>query len=173
MDEHRVGLKPILRKVWVPRGRRPRAVVKPRYKWLYVVGFVHPESGRTTFWIVSKLDAELFGRVLGEFAVEHCAGPQKRLLLVLDGAGWHTGEEVKAPEGVGLIVQPPHSPELQPAERLWPVCNEPLANRSPRSLDELEEILSERCCQMAQMQEFLRGLTFYHWWPSTAGTSTV
>src|SRR6202008_5023203 len=46
MHEHRVGLIPILRRVWAPRGRRPRAVVRPRYEWLYLVAFVHPESGR-------------------------------------------------------------------------------------------------------------------------------
>jgi hypothetical protein len=28
-------------------------------------------------------------------------------------------------------------------------------------------VLSRRCCEMTQMQDFLRGLTFYHWWPST------
>jgi hypothetical protein len=49
MDEHRIGLKPILRRVWARRGRRPRAVVRPRYQWMWVIGFVHPESGRTSF----------------------------------------------------------------------------------------------------------------------------
>ena len=33
-DEHRVGLKPILRKVWSPIGERPTAVVSHRYEWL-------------------------------------------------------------------------------------------------------------------------------------------
>lgn len=41
-DEHRVGLKPIIRKVWSPIGERPIAVVQPRYEWLYIYGFVEP-----------------------------------------------------------------------------------------------------------------------------------
>jgi hypothetical protein len=34
MDEHRVGLNPILRRVWRRKGSRPVAVVQPRYQWL-------------------------------------------------------------------------------------------------------------------------------------------
>ena len=39
-DEHRVGLKPILKKVWSKIGSRPIATVQHRYEWLYVYGFV-------------------------------------------------------------------------------------------------------------------------------------
>jgi transposase len=34
-DEHRVGLKPILKKVWSPIGKRPSAIVQHQYEWLY------------------------------------------------------------------------------------------------------------------------------------------
>jgi transposase len=173
MDEHRVGLKPILRRVWARRGRRPRAVVRPRYQWMWVIGFVHPESGRTSFWIVPRLTAAIFALVLSAFAAEQGAGEGKRLLLVLDGAGFHTGGEVKTPAGVELITLPPYSPELQPAERLWPLCNEPLANRSFESIDDMEGVLSQRCCQLVTWHAEIRALTFYHWWPSTTGPPTV
>ena len=33
---------------------------------------------------------------------------------------WHTSEQVKIPQGLHLEFIPSHSPELQPAERLWP-----------------------------------------------------
>jgi hypothetical protein len=45
MDENRVGLKPGIRQVWASRGQRPVIRVKPRYEWLYVYGFLHPETG--------------------------------------------------------------------------------------------------------------------------------
>ena len=38
---------------------------------------------------------------------------------------------------------PPHSPELQPAERLWPLVDEPIANRAFADLDALETVLVE------------------------------
>jgi transposase len=37
---------------------------------------------------------------------------------------------------------PAYSPELQPAERLWPLVDAPLSNRTFDSIDELEGLLS-------------------------------
>ena len=48
-DEHRIGLKPIIRRVWAPKGQRPTALGHHRYKWVYVTAFVQPTSGET-FW---------------------------------------------------------------------------------------------------------------------------
>ncbi len=53
MDEHRLGLKPVLRRVWARRGHRPQVVVRPRYERLYLYGFVHPRSGRT-WWLTMQ-----------------------------------------------------------------------------------------------------------------------
>jgi transposase len=63
---------------------------------------------------------------------------QAHRFLVLDKAGWHTGGEVELPQGIHLEFLPSHSPELQPAERLWPLTNEALAKRLFENLDELE-----------------------------------
>ncbi len=35
-DQHRVGLKPTLRRVWVRKGSRPTVSVQHRFQWLYV-----------------------------------------------------------------------------------------------------------------------------------------
>jgi hypothetical protein len=55
MDEHRIGLKPLLRRVWAPIGQRPAALVQHRFAWRYVVGFVHPASGRTFFHLATSV----------------------------------------------------------------------------------------------------------------------
>jgi hypothetical protein len=47
VDEHRLGLLPVVRRVWAPRGRRPVAPVRRAYAWLYVYGFVRPRTGQT------------------------------------------------------------------------------------------------------------------------------
>ena len=51
-DEHRIGLKPILRRVWAPRGKRPTAIGHHRFEWLYVTAFVSPATGES-FWYLS------------------------------------------------------------------------------------------------------------------------
>jgi hypothetical protein len=36
VDQHRIGLKPILRRIWCRRGQRPEAVVHHRDQWGYL-----------------------------------------------------------------------------------------------------------------------------------------
>ena len=42
-DEHRIGLKPLLRRIWAPIGQRPIAIVQQRLDWRSLVGFA-PEG---------------------------------------------------------------------------------------------------------------------------------
>src|SRR5262249_59383830 len=60
MDERRVGLKPILRRVWARRGRRPVVRVHHRYRWTYVYGFVRPATGATAWLILPRVAAAGF-----------------------------------------------------------------------------------------------------------------
>jgi transposase len=167
MDEHRLGLHPILRRVWIPEGEQPSASVEPKYKWMWLYGFVHPESGETYWWILPTVNTEIFNRVLADFASQYDLGTNKRVLLVIDQAGWHTSHHLDLPEGLDLIYLPPYSPELQPAERLWPLTNEVVANFSPACLDQLEELLVYRCQELMKQHDLIQGLTCYYWWPKT------
>jgi hypothetical protein len=128
-DEHRLGLKPILRKVWSPKGERPIVKVHQRYEWTYLYSFVRPSTGEVHWLILPTVNAEVFSLALAHFAEEVGCTKKRHLLLVLDQAGWHTGKEVEVPEGIHLEFLPSASPELQPAERLWPLSNEGVANR--------------------------------------------
>jgi transposase len=73
------------------------------------------------------------------------AGQGKHVLLVLDSAGWHVSPQVHVPVGLHLHFLPPYSPELQPAERLWPLTNEAPANRHFQDLDALQDVQTLRC----------------------------
>src|SRR4051795_267734 len=96
-DEHRIGLKPILRRVWARKGTRVRAVVRPRYQWMYLYGFVEPRSGKTSWLLMPTVNTAAFSLALSAFAQEQGVGPKKHLLLVLDQAGWHKSADLKIP----------------------------------------------------------------------------
>jgi transposase len=167
-DEARLGLKPLIRRVWAPVGRRPVVRFKRGYKWTYLYGFVRPESGEVYWLVLPTVNMELYSMALSEFAKEVGAGEQRRILLVVDRAGWHTGGEVDIPEGIHLEFLPSGSPELMPAERLWPLTNEGVANRLFEEIEELQEALVERCLELLNQTETIRDLTNYHWWPQAA-----
>lgn len=88
---------------------------------------------------------------------------KKKVVLVEDNAGWHRSEEVQEIEGITLDFLPPYSPELQPAERLWALVDEPLVNQSFNTIDEIEEILVKRCNTLTNMKKEIKDLTNYHW----------
>lgn len=168
MDEHRLGLKPILGKVWAPRGQRPIARVQHRYEWLYVSAFACPESGASQFWLTPTVNTRTFEQILAAFARSVGAGSERHILLVLDGAGWHTSGTLRVPEGIELVVLPPYSPELQPAERLWRLTDEPLKNRHFESLAALEAVLGDQCQHLERTPQQIRATTLFHWWPRTS-----
>jgi hypothetical protein len=162
-DEHRLGLKPIRRRVWAPKGQRPIALGHRRYQWLHVAAFVQPTSGEAVWYLCSGLSKPFFAELLATFARETGTGRDRSIILVLDNAGWHGPEGLAIPDGISLVFLPPYSPELQPAEHLWPLVDEPIANRHLVSLDELSTTSAERCRQFDAA--FLRPHTDFHWWP--------
>jgi hypothetical protein len=167
-DEARLGLKPVTRRVWAPVGERPVARFKRGYKWTYLYVFVRPQSGEVYWLILPTVNTGLFSMALNEFAKEVGTSKDKRVLLVVDRAGWHTGKEVEVPEGIHLEFLPSGSPELMPAERLWALTNEAVANGLFEEIEEIEQALAERCLELLDQPETIKGLTNYHWWPQTA-----
>ena len=57
--EHRLGLKPIRRRVWAPLAQE-----RPRYRWLYVYAFVRPGTGESEYWLLPSVSTEAFKLVL-------------------------------------------------------------------------------------------------------------
>jgi hypothetical protein len=80
----------------------------------------------------------------------------------------HGGKGVEVPEGIHPEFLPSRSPEVQPAERLWHLTSEAIANRLLEGLEELEGALVERCAALCEQVELLRSHTYYHWWPDAA-----
>lgn len=84
-------------------------------------------------------------------------------MLVEDNAGWHRSKKVEEIEGLKVEFLPPYSPELQPAERLWSLLDEPIVNQSFKTINEIEDLLMKRCNILNDMQEEIKNLTNYHW----------
>ena len=80
---------------------------------------------------------------------------------------WFNGQA----NGVGScaeasVIDDPNLPGNDPAPDLmetWNLVDEPLANEYLETIDELEEILSKRCCVLSEMRDEIRNLTNYHW----------
>ena len=89
MDEYRIGLKPILRRVWAPTGQSLICPVQPRYEWLYIYAFICLESGESRFWLLPEVSRGAYQAVMTAFAQSAYASPDHRVVVVEDGAGFH------------------------------------------------------------------------------------
>lgn len=123
---------------------------------------MQPNSGETVWFLSAGLSKPLFQAMLAAFARDVGAGVRCRIILVLDNAGWHGPQSLRLPDGVTLLFLPPYTPELQPAERLWPLIDEPIVNQCFASIEALEEAVAERCRSVPKAE---LSATEFHWWP--------
>jgi hypothetical protein len=160
-----LGVLPVVRRVWAPKGQRPTAHVARHDDWLDVYAFVRPSTGQSWWCLLPTVNATAFGLALATFARDEGIDATHRALLVVDRAGWHVAHDLVLPEGIHLALLPSASPELQPAERLWKLVDAPIANRAFPDLDALEDVLVVRCRTLEADRPHLTAHTQFHWWP--------
>jgi transposase len=157
-----------VRWAWAPIGVRPIAPGHHRFEWLYVTAFVSPATGESFWYISNGVSKPFFEALLAAFAEEAGAGRDRIIVLVLDNAGWHGESNLEVPDGIRLVFLPPYTPELQPAEHLWEVVDEPIVNKHIPDIETLEAIVAARCTYLASDHETLKARTGFHWWPKIA-----
>jgi len=164
-DEARFGLQPVLRRVWAPKGERPVARVAPDYEWLWMYAAAHPATGES-FWLsLPRLDTEMVQMFLDEFAKAYV--PEgKQIILCWDGAPAHRAKSLRVPERIRLVSFPAYTPELNPAETLWPLVKEGVVNDCFKELGALERRICRRVKRLAEDQDLISSRLSYHWWPN-------
>jgi transposase len=162
-DEARLGLKPITRRVWWLRGRRPRSCGRTKYEWLYVYGFARPRTGEAFTVILPRVNVERMAEALAAFAANADPGGGKALILVVDNAGWHTAKRLPVPANVRLHFLPPCTPELQPVEPSWVLVREAVANDTFDRLADLRRVIRRRCRRLAEDRATVLGAIGFRW----------
>jgi transposase len=162
-DETRLGLKPITRRVWSPKGHRPRSCGRTRYEWLYLYAFARPATGDTFTVILPRVRVEYMADALAAFAAHADPNGTRILVLVVDNAGWHTAKRLPVPANVRLHFLPPCTPELQPVEAYWPLVREAVANDTFDRLGQLRRVIRRRCRKLATDTVTVKGAIGFRW----------
>ncbi len=164
-------MKPVTRRVWVPVGKRQIAPGHHRFDWLYVTAFVSPATGETFWYVQDGVSTPFFNALLESFTHEAGAGVDRTIVLVLDNAGWRGEAGLKVPDDVRLVFLPPYTPELQPAETLWALGDEPIVNKHVATIDALDEIIGQRCAALANQRDVIKNRAGFHWGPKIANAN--
>ena len=57
---------------------------------------------------------------------------------IMDRAGWHTSDKLDLPANISIVLPPPRSPELNPAETTWQFLRDNwLSNRAFKSAEDI------------------------------------
>lgn len=133
-DETRLGLKTIERRRITAKGVKPIGKVQWQREAFYLYGVVEPGSGEQLFWEFSHLDHACFECFL---KLVSQAFPDSMNLIQVDNSTAHTAKGLHVPENIVLVFQPPHSPEVNPIERVWQHLKRDLAWGLFENLDAL------------------------------------
>jgi transposase len=138
-DEARFGRIADTRRCWCPAPERPLVQAMLTQEYTYAYAAVSPLDARMDSLILPHVNTACMQLFLNEVAERY---PNDRIVMILDGAGWHRGGELTEPANMRLLPLPPYAPECNPVEHVWDELREKhFHNRVFDSLDALEDQL--------------------------------
>jgi hypothetical protein len=90
----------------LPRDQAPR---QDGFKSAYIIGAVNPVSGQKYSLLFDGLDSQVMSEFLAGLSKEIL--PRRHVILFVDGASWHNGEDLVVPSNITLYFFPPYSPD--------------------------------------------------------------
>ncbi len=139
-DEGRFGLLGKPRRCWVPLGVRPVVGARLVRKFSYAFAAVSPHDGVMDSLILPWVNAHTMSLFLCAVAQRHL---NEFIVMVMDQAGWHIAHDLQVPQNMRLVLLPPWSPEINPAEHIWEALREDcVGNTVFVNLDAADKALS-------------------------------
>ena len=168
-DEARFGRISDVRRCWAPKPIRPLCQAMLTHEYTYAYGAVDACTGELDSLILPHVNTHCMQLFLDEVSQRH---PQEKIVMVIDGAGWHRSGALKAPDNMYLLKLPPYAPELNPIEHVWDELREKFFhNRVFASLDALEDQLTLGLTTLEENPETLRSIVSWDWIMSSLITS--
>lgn len=155
-DEMRLGLLGQVRRVWGIRGIKIRQKVELKYEWRYLSLAVDVIQGRLLWQWTPNMKKETVRAVVEEWQE---AGVEA---LVWDRAPGH-GAKVVAAVGLPLVKQPPASPELNPAERVFEELRREVEGEVYGTIENKMGVVERELQAMAASPERVQRLTGWSW----------
>ena len=101
---------------WVFGDERPVVPSVRVRQYRYVYGVVEPATGDFIYEIYEKCNTVNYNDYLLKVSQIYA---DSLILLVGDGAGWHTSKALELPENIRFFKLPPSTPEMNPTEQCW------------------------------------------------------
>jgi transposase len=131
------------------------------HEYSYAYAAVAVADGRLDTLILPHVNGACMQLFLNEVALRHA---NDRIVMVLDGAGWHRNHSLQIPENLRLLTLPPYAPELNPVEHIWDDLREKwFHNRVFDSHEALEDHLEAALLSTEQDPERTNSIVAWPW----------
>ena len=135
-DASRFGTHGKIGHGWFRTGIRIPIKVKLGYKNFYLYSAISPKTGKEFTLLLPNVNINCMNIFLEEFSK---INKDKKIVIIMDGAGWHQSKKLIIPTNIRIIILPPYSPELNPTEKLWQYIKDNIIkNRVYKTLCKLE-----------------------------------
>jgi hypothetical protein len=146
-----VGLIGQVRRVWAHRGVRVVQVVEYKRVWAYLNLAVNGLTGQVRWGWTENMKAAFIAPIVEQWGEDGVS------VIVWDRARGHRGPAY-ADVSVQLIEQPPYSPELNPAERVFEYLRGEVEGRGDGTIDAKKEAIEAELNMLAASPERLTSL---------------
>jgi hypothetical protein len=155
-DEMRVGLIGQMRRVWASRSVKVVQKVEYQYDYAYLNLAVNGVSGDLLWQWSQNMQATSIAAVVEEWAAHDVQS------LIWDRARGHRGPAY-ADIGIQRIEQPPYSPELNPAERVFQYLRDKIEGFIYGSLDKKRAAVEREISALANQPDRVKSLAGWQW----------
>ncbi len=160
-DEARFGRISDVRRCWCPKPHRPmvQAMISQQYTYAYTA--LTPADGRMDSLVLPYVNGICMDIFLKEIASRYS---EERIIMIVDGAGWHKNQKLPLPSNLRLVFLPPYAPELNPVEHIWDDLREKFFhNRVFDSIDALEDHLVSALLAYENDSDRVQSITGWDW----------
>jgi len=155
-DESRFGLITDIGRKWTIKGIKPIIRAQQVYKYFYLYQATDIKTGEDFSMYMNGLDTQFLNVYLDKLSKEF---KDENIVLIMDNASFHKSKKLDLPKNIKIEFIPPYSPELNPQERRFEDIKKYLKNKIFKSLDELQNRVTDILFSYTQQQ--IKSLVLY------------
>ena len=136
-----------------------QAMISQEYTYAYTA--LTPADGRMDSLVLPYVNGICMDIFLKEIASRYS---EERIIMIVDGAGWHKNQNLPLPSNLRLVFLPPYAPELNPVEHIWDDLREKFFHNSVfDSIEALEDHLVSALLAYENDSDRVRSITGWDW----------
>jgi len=147
---------------WCRKGVRPDVPCHHIREYRYAYGAVDPQRGDSFFLVLPYCNVVCMNVFLRALANHY---PDDTIVLVADGAAWHTAKGLEIPDNIEIIPLPPYTPEMNPIEQIWAWLRQHgFRNEVFQTLEQVVDRLCDVICSLTK--DTVKSITYRTWFLS-------